>query len=151
MKLAEALILRADAQKRIQQLRERLSRSARVQEGDTTPEDPQDLLAEVSHVINDWQTLVKQINRTNALTPFDDTRTLTDALADREALATEHSIMTNLLAQGTNQNMNAYSPIKYFRAFDVASVQKRADDVARRFRDLDSRIQALNWNIDLTE
>ena len=39
MKLAEALILRADMQKRIQQLRERLNRSARVQEGDTTPEN----------------------------------------------------------------------------------------------------------------
>ncbi len=153
MKLAEALILRADAQKRIQQLRERLARSARIQEGDTAPENPQELLAEASRVIADWQALVKQINRTNAQTAFDDARTLTDALADRDALKTEYSILTNLLAQAAGQNTPQYgfNSIKYFRTFDVANVQKRADDLARRFRDLNSRIQALNWNTDLAE
>ena len=44
MKLAEALILRADAKKRLLQLQERLKRSARVQEGDTVPESPTELL-----------------------------------------------------------------------------------------------------------
>ena len=153
MKLAEALILRADAQKRIQQLRERLARSARIQEGDTAPENPTDLLDEATRVIADWQTLVKQINRTNAQTQFDGNRTLTDALADRDALSTEHSILTNLLSQaaGQAQPQYAYSPIKYFRTIDVALVQKRADDLARRFRELDSRVQAMNWTIDLIE
>lgn len=153
MKLAEALILRADAQKRIQQLRERLARSARVQEGDTAPENPQELLAEVQQVIADWQTLVKRINRTNAQTPFDEARTLTDALADRDALSTGHSILTNLLAQAAGQTTPQYgfNNIKYFRAIDVADVQKQADDLARRFRDLDSRIQALNWSTELAD
>src|SRR5512134_1989719 len=134
MKLAEALILRADAQKRIQQLRERLNRSARVQEGDTAPENPHELLDEARHVIADWNELVRKINRTNAQTPFDETRTLTDALADRDALSTEHSILTNLLTQAAGQNMPQYgymqSNIKYFRAVDVAEVQKQADDLA---------------------
>ncbi len=153
MKLAEALILRADAQKRIQQLRERLARSARVQEGDTAPENPQELLDEANRVIADWREVVKKINRTNAHTAFDESRTLTDALADRDALSTEHSILTNLLAQAAGQGapQYGYSPIKYFRAVDVAVVQKRADDLARRFRELDSCIQALNWTIDLIE
>ena len=153
MKLAEALILRADAQKRIQQLRERLARSARIQEGDTAPENPTDLLDEATRVIADLQALVKQINRTNGQTPFDETRTLTDALADRDAISTEHSILTNLLAQaaGSGQPQYSYSPIKYFRTIDVAAVQKRADELARRFRELDSRIQALNWSVDLIE
>jgi hypothetical protein len=43
------------------------------------------------------------------------------------------------------------SNIKYFRAVDVAEVQKRADDLARRYRDLDTRIQAVNWSVDLLE
>jgi hypothetical protein len=153
MKLAEALILRADAQKRIQQLRERLARSARVQEGDTVPENPQELLEEAHRVIVEWQRLVKQINRTNAQTPFDETRTLTDALADRDAISTEHSILTNLLAQAVGQGVQqyGYSPIKYFRTVEVVPIQKQADDLARRFRELDSRIQAMNWTIDLIE
>jgi hypothetical protein len=45
MKLSEALILRADCQKRIQQLRERLERSAKVQEGETPFEEPQALIS----------------------------------------------------------------------------------------------------------
>ena len=153
MKLAEALILRADAQKRIQQLRERLARSARIQEGDTAPEDPMELVDEATRVIADLQTLVKQINRTNSQTQFDETRTLTDALADRDAISTEHSILTNLLTQaaGQGQPQYGYSPIKYFRTIDVAKVQKRADDLARRFRELDSRVQAMNWTVDLIE
>ena len=153
MKLAEALILRADAQKRIQQLRERLARAARIQEGDTAPENPQELLDEAARVIADLQVLVKQINRTNAQTAFDESRTLTDALADRDALSTEHSILTNLLAQASGQGAQqySYSPIKYFRTIEVAPIQKRADDLARRLRDLDTRIQALNWSVDLIE
>jgi len=153
LKLAEALILRADAQTRIQQLRERLSRSARIQEGDTVPEKPEKLLEEATRVISEWQKLVKQINRTNAQTPFDGTRTLTDALADRDALSTEHSILTNLLAQAAGQGAQqyGYSTIKFFRTIDVAKVQKRADDLARRFREIDTRIQELNWTVDLVE
>ena len=153
MKLAEALILRADAQKRIQQLRERLARSARIQEGDTPPENPHELVAEATRVIADLNVLVKQINRTNAQITFDETRTLTDALADRDALSTEHSILTNLLAQAAGQGtpQYGYSPIKYFRTIEVGDIQKRADDLARRYRDLDSRIQALNWNVDLVD
>jgi hypothetical protein len=40
MKLAEALNARADAQKRLQQIRQRVQASARHQEGEEPPEDP---------------------------------------------------------------------------------------------------------------
>ena len=43
MKLAEALILRADCQKRIAQLKSRLLTNAKVQEGDKPAEAPQEL------------------------------------------------------------------------------------------------------------
>ena len=48
MKLAEALVLRADVQKRIRQMQSRLNQSALVQEGEQPPEDPQALLAELA-------------------------------------------------------------------------------------------------------
>ena len=47
MKLAEALTLRADLQRRIAALRDRLKRNAKVQEGDTPAEDPAVLLREL--------------------------------------------------------------------------------------------------------
>jgi hypothetical protein len=40
MKLAEALVQRADVQKRIEQLRKRIKAGAQVQEGEEPPENP---------------------------------------------------------------------------------------------------------------
>ena len=48
MKLAEALILRADCQKRLQKIKERLIRSSKVQEGEEPPEQPQGLIEELN-------------------------------------------------------------------------------------------------------
>lgn len=40
MKLSEALILRSDFQKKNEQIKERLLRSVKVQEGEEPPENP---------------------------------------------------------------------------------------------------------------
>ena len=66
MKLAEALILRSDRKKRLELLRERLDRVAKVQEGDLPVEEPSALLDEVDRAASDFTRLVQQINRTNA-------------------------------------------------------------------------------------
>jgi len=64
MKLAEALILRADCQKRIAQLKSRLLVNAKVQEGDKPAETPQELIAELGRVSTELLDLIKRINRT---------------------------------------------------------------------------------------
>jgi hypothetical protein len=46
MKVAEALALRADLQRRLEQLKQRLVKNARVQEGDQPAEAPDELQAE---------------------------------------------------------------------------------------------------------
>ena len=66
MKIAESLILRADMQKRIEQIRERLVRSAKVQEGENPPENPDELLKEMNDLINQHTSLVQMINKTNS-------------------------------------------------------------------------------------
>lgn len=152
MKLAEALINRADAQNRIYQLRDRINRVVRVQEGDEPAENPQELLDELRRTIAQFNTLVKQINRTNANTAFSEGTTLTDALADRDALAQERSIITGLISTATAQNYRySRTEIKQVTTVDVGELQRQADDLARRYRELDSAIQQLNWNVDLIE
>lgn len=152
MKLAEALILRADAQTRIQQLRDRLVRSARVQEGDTPPEDPQELVEELTRTVAQWMEIVQKINRTNAQTPFGDGKTLTDALAERDALALEQGVLVSLVSEAAAPVARmGQSNIKIFRAVDVAALQKRVDALARRRREIDTQIQGLNWTADLVE
>ena len=71
MKLAEALILRADCQKRIAQLKSRLLTNAKVQEGDKPAETPQELIAELGRVSTELLNLIKRINRTSSATAFD--------------------------------------------------------------------------------
>jgi hypothetical protein len=47
MKLAEALSIRKDLQKRIQQLGQRIQNNVKVQEGDTPSEEPMELMKEL--------------------------------------------------------------------------------------------------------
>lgn len=153
MKLAEALILRADAWKRVLQVRERLNRVARVQEGETPAEAPLELLVEHDRALAEFTALVKRINRTNSVTAFDAGRSLTDALADRDAIAHERATIHSLIANanGGSGFRLTRTELRFVATVDVAALQKRADDLARRHRELDTAIQALNWTVDLLD
>ncbi len=151
MKLAEALILRADAQKRIDQLKHRLLRNAKVQEGDQPAENPQALLAELEQVATDLTGLVQRINRTNAANEVEAGQSLSDALAVRDTLATRHSIYKNLASEATvTQNRYSASEVKFSSTVDVATIQREANNLAQQHRELDTKIQALNWQVELT-
>ena len=63
MKLAEALIRRKALQDNIDQLRSRLVKVAKVQEGDAPAEPPQELLTALDTTLQELQTLIVQINR----------------------------------------------------------------------------------------
>jgi hypothetical protein len=65
MKLAEALTLRADTQRRLAQLKQRIAVSARHQEGEAPPEDPRALVEEGNRLLDSLQSLIRRINRTN--------------------------------------------------------------------------------------
>lgn len=152
MKLSEALIRRADAQTRIAQLRQRLNQSALVQEGERPPEDPKQLLKELDRLLGELTDLIKRINRTNSATQFDESKTLTDALAERDTLLLERNVLAGL-AQAASHTQGRYSrsEVKYVPTVNVADIQKQMDDLARRHRELDTRIQELNWQVDLVE
>jgi hypothetical protein len=85
MKIAEALALRADLQKRLEQLKQRLVKSARIQEGDAPEEDPAELQVELENSARELTLLIQRINRTNAMSPFGN-GTLADSLAERDVL-----------------------------------------------------------------
>lgn len=153
MKLAEALILRADCQKRLEQLKARIVRSAKVQEGDAPPENPQELITELERTASELMDLIKRINRTNSTTRFDaesDGRTLSDVLAERDVLAMRRAAYNGLAeAAAVTQNLYSRSEVKFVSTVNVAEVQKRTDDLAKQYRELDARIQEANWKTDL--
>jgi hypothetical protein len=152
MKLAEALILRADQQKRLEQLRQRIVANARVQEGDAPAEDPRTLLAELDQVAGELESLIRRINRTNTLTSLADGLTLTDSLARRDVLRWTHTAYRKIAeAAGTTPDRYSRSEIKYRSTIDIAATQRHADDLARSYRELDTRIQEANWQTELLD
>ncbi|HWS99900.1 MAG TPA: DIP1984 family protein [Pyrinomonadaceae bacterium] len=152
MKLAEALILRADCQKRFQQLQARILRSAKVQEGDEPAENPTELIVELEAVSGELAALVKRINKTNATTPFSEALTLADVLAERDVLALRRNTYSGLAqAASVTQERYSRSEVKFKSTVSVTEIQKRADDLAKSYRELDSRIQELNWRVEMVE
>lgn len=67
MKIAEALALRADLQKRRERLKNRLVKNARIQDGDAPEEDPAELQTEPKKSAGELTLLIQRINRTNPL------------------------------------------------------------------------------------
>ncbi|GLZ81977.1 hypothetical protein Afil01_67840 [Actinorhabdospora filicis] len=152
MKLAEALAERADAARRVEELRARVLGNARYQEGETPTEDAAALLDEVARVLARLEYLMGRINRTNAEVHID-AMTLTEALARRDVLRLHHGVLTSAAdaaATGGYQRQ-LRSELKMLSALSVADLRARADEVARELRELDLRVQRANWEADLLE
>ncbi len=155
MKLAEALALRGEAQKRFEQLRARAVSSARFQEGEEPAEDASTLLSEAQDVLDELVALVAQINLTNSSTSLADGTTLTAALAKRDVLRLQHGLLKEVADAASGQGRRAprqmRSELRQMAAVSVPQLRGAADDVAKQLRELDSRIQQRNWEIDLIE
>jgi hypothetical protein len=152
MTLGEALTVRADLQQRLAELRGRLLASAKVQEGEAPPEQPDALLAEFEQTAERLQTLIARINRTNLTVMTADGETLTDALARRDVLAFRFKVHRELAAAASEQS-ERYSlrEIKMTPTVDVAGLRRTVDDLARTRRELDVGLQAANWAHTLAE
>ena len=150
MKLAEALILRADCQKRFAQLQSRLVGNAKIQEGDQPAENPNELIKELEGVATELVDLIKRINKTNSATVLATGQTISDVLAERDVLAMRRAAYSNLaLNAAVAQGRLTRSEIKYVSTIKVAEIQKHADELAKEYRELDARIQELNWQTEL--
>ena len=149
MKLAEALILRKDLQTRLEELRERLTTNALVQEGEQPAEDPQLLLTELGKLTEQLEDLIARINLTNAAEQRDG-KTLTELLARREVLTSRISILQSVLSTASRTVMRgSRMEVKIYSTVDVPALRKECDDLSRNLRQLDTAIQSANWLIDL--
>lgn len=149
MKIAEALIERADIQKRISQLRDRLSHNALVQEGETPSEDPIELIEELDRLEKRLCELVASINLTNANTVTDGI-TVTEMLALRDCLSQKVNILRDFLNSASSKWMRSRgSEIVVKSTVNVASLQKQIDELSKQLRELDTQIQGINWTTDL--
>ncbi|MFZ3580351.1 DIP1984 family protein [Virgibacillus sp. DJP39] len=152
MKLAEALIRRADHQKRAEQLKHRLLNNSKIQEDETPSENPKQLEKELGEVLKELKRLMIGINQTNHETTFNDQLSLGAALVERDIIAKERKVYSELAEQASlRQDRYSRTEIKYVTPFNVKELQKQVDELARQYRELDTKIQELNWRTDLLQ
>ena len=149
MKLATALSERSDIQKRLSELQERLNNNAKVQDGETTAEDPKELLKELDSLTEQLETLIYKINLTNSKTMIDGTE-LTLLLAKRDVLKQKIVMLRNFL-NTASAKVDRYSrtEIKILSSVDVTKLQKQIDVLSKEDRTIDEKIQGANWTTEL--
>ncbi len=154
--VGEALNRRADLQKRVAQLQDRLSNCVLAQEGEEPPESPAELLAELDRHCDELQGLIAQINHTNARAQLATGETVTEGIARRDVIALRQGALRAAIKAATGGSgfgLKRYSrsEIRMVRHVKVAELQRRLDALAQERRELDNRLQEHNWQATLME
>lgn len=149
MKLATALSARADLQGRLNELEKRLVANSRVQEGEEPSENPVELIEEKDRMLAELEDLIIKINLTNSKVEYNG-MTITEMLAKRDCLQENIKIMRNFL-NSANDKINRYSKseIVIKSTVNVAEYRKKVDALCKELRELDEKIQELNWTSEL--
>jgi hypothetical protein len=152
MKLAEALLLRADLQKKLASLQSRVQKYAFVQEGEQPAEDPLALLREVEAVAEQLRRLIFAINRTNLSHTIRTGATISEALATRDSLVSRHGIIHGVIdACAKPPERYGVKEIRWVATVNVGQLQEQADQLAKQLRELNAAIQEAGWRVDLLE
>lgn len=150
MKLAEALVNRSDLTRKIAQLKQRLERVVKVQEGEEPAERPEVLLQELERVVNEQTILIRAINRTNSSVDFNENWSIADALAERDKMLQLRKLFSDLLEQASiTQDRYSRLEVRFQRTVDVAQIQKQMDELSKSYRELDFKIQEKNLTVSL--
>ena len=149
MKLAEALIERADLKTKISQIERRMETNTKVQEGDEPAESIDMLILQYESLMDDLENLIIRINKTNSTALFDD-RTMAEAIGQRDNLKSKIRSYMNLRDSASfTHDRYSNTEIKYVRCIYVKDLQYKIDALSRTYRELDTKLQGLNWTIDL--
>ena len=152
MKLAEALNGRKDLETRISQIRKLLGNTVKVQEGDSPAEDPEVLMSELERCLVKLERYIYDINVTNMQIVDEEGKTMTKLLAERDALKKHIDVLRHTFDQAT-ETPSRYSrnEIKYVITIDAKSLREKLDQLSQQYRQLDMKIQMLNFSCDLVE
>lgn len=151
MKLAEALAIRKDTQKRIEQLKSRILNNVRVQEGDEPSESPSELMKELDSCLIELQTLVYLINKTNMHT-VSEGKTLTQLMAEKDILGMRVNALRDVFNKASeSQDRYSRSEIKMVTTIDIKPLGRQIDKLSKELRELDIKIQGLNFITDLED
>ncbi|HLV92672.1 MAG TPA: DIP1984 family protein [Aequorivita sp.] len=148
MKLAEGLLLRADLMKKIEHLQNRIRPVLIVSDDKLPQEDPEELLAQLRKAVQNLEDIVVRINKTNNETIVEGEGLLMEALAKRDSLKMLSEKLRNIryAAQINNSGENNLKT-----TISINKLQIEMDQTGRAFREIDSKIQEINWLTELKE
>lgn len=145
MILAEALAIRKDTQKKIELLQIRLLNNVRVQEGSQPAENPDELRKDIEANLTALSKLIFAINKTNMLT-LSNGQTLTQMLAQREVLDLRLQLLRALFDKATAA---PEGETRLVTTIDVKELMRDMDWYAKQLRQLDLKIDELNFSTEL--
>lgn len=148
MKLAEALLLRADLQKKVDQLTNRLKPVMIVQAGKIPQEDPIKLMAQLRNSIKKLEEIIIKINKTNIVTALPDGRPIMEGLAQRDSLKT---LIAQLRILRQSAQIPSYNANSMQNTIQLKDLQVELDQTGRAFREIDTQIQEINWTTELKD
>lgn len=150
MKLAEALIERAELQKKNAQLFSRITSNTMVQEGDIPAEKPEELIAEYEQNMSQLLLLVKRINETNHVTPFEEHGNVANAIAYRDNLKSRIGVYRAIYESATiKQERYSQKEVKFVRCIDAKQLQVTINQLSKEYRNMDTKLQCINWTVEL--
>ncbi len=150
MKLAEALILREDMQRKLTNINSRIAENVKVLEGDEPSEVPNKLIKEAEELIDSLYALIAHINYTNATVQLSNGQSLLMTLVERDKLKERYRLITNAIdnAKITPEIQNNHEK-KWEKTVNIIALQRQAEDIAVKIRNLNILIQAITWKVDL--
>jgi hypothetical protein len=150
MKLAELLKVRSGLQDKADDLTKRIYANVKRVDGDTPPEDPESLLDELDAAYAELEGVVRRINTINTTQPREG-ETLLSLLLRREMTGKRLHIRKQAAETAAKHDNYRDAEVLYRRHVNVAKLHKETDALARQYRELDNRVQELNWTITVEE
>jgi len=150
MKLAEALLLRSEYQKKIENLNSRILTNVKVQEGEAPHENPEELLNELFSLTDKLSTLICKINTCNNELVLPNGKNLAQILTERDTLIKKRNVLSGIVSNANEKDYRlTHAEVKMCVTLKIGELQKQIDSISKEFRELDTKIQGLNWTTNI--
>ena len=134
--------------KKIEHLQNRILPVLIVSDNKIPQEDPDKLLAQLRKTIRDLESIIIRINKTNNETVVQGEGSLMEALAKRDSLKLLSEKLRNI-RYAAQINNSGETDLK--TTIDIKKLQVEMDQNGRAFREIDSKIQEINWLTELKD
>ncbi len=150
MYLAEALNKRRDLTGRIAHYKGLLPKMVYRSEGRDLPLEPTYIIGQLEKMAAQYEKLVRAINKTNLQTIYEDGKTLTDAIAERDTYDLLISFCKKAI-EGIHEMRHDYNSREMRLMLDISKVEQQMQQYLDMRREMDSKIQRLNWMTKLVD